>query len=171
MVGPQTEYTTKRIWQGLIGHVKLDLSWGQKCPSGWWLPGSGAWRSVLCHRFRFGDCQHLENPDAVMNKGVCVERTWQKASYRQTLWKPQAHGTGRGRITEQLGKDWLEEQEEDLSVEAGPPTKECFKNKGVVGSVRYSRAITGELSRFPNLSPCPRVGSWLSLGRADSKES
>lgn len=100
----------------------------------------------------------MENPDAVMIKGVCVERTSQKASHGQSLRKPQAHGTGRGRTTEQLGKDGLEEQEGNLRVEAGPPTKEHFENKGVVSR--------GELNRHP-------APHWflVSLSRADSRES
>lgn len=68
MEGPGTEYGNKRQSHKFSLICEVGYILGTQCPEGWWLSG-------LCCTSRFGNCQHLDNPDAVMVERVCIERT------------------------------------------------------------------------------------------------
>ena len=134
MAGPRTECGTQEEVTSSVWTCGVVYVLRTRRPEGWWLSGSGAWRSV-CAADSHLDCQHLGNPGAVVVQAVCVERTCQKAQPRVEPEEAPLAWTGGGRRTYKgdgegltKGVGW-----------AGPQTKEHFQNKGVVSSVRCSR--------------------------------
>lgn len=73
MEGPWSEHGNTRGVYEFCLDVQSWVYLRDIVPTGLEALRSGVWKSVLGCRSRFGNCQHVENPDAIVAKEMCVE--------------------------------------------------------------------------------------------------